>query len=151
MRSKISGFREALTSSDFDVVVVTESWLVSSIGDAELTPDGWLCFRRDRHSQRDVTSFGGGVLIMARAFLSPSQLVIDDGGVEQLWVKISTPGQTFAIGGAYIPPRSPLEPYVKLVETCTAITAQLRDGDDALLFCDLNLPRLNWIPHDDFP
>ena len=72
MRSKLFAFFAAVATCDYDAIVVTESWLAPSINDAELTPSGWICFRKDRHNDTSSTSLEGGVLILVRPSTSVS-------------------------------------------------------------------------------
>ena len=66
MRSKLPAFYVVVTAPDYDVIVISETWLIPSIRDAELTPSGWMLFRRDRHSSIDATGLGGGAIILIR-------------------------------------------------------------------------------------
>ena len=91
MRTKIGQFYAAVSSSDNDVIVVVEPWLVSSILNTELAPSGWSVFRRDRHGDADVSSLGGGVLILAREGHNPS-LVLSEVSSETLWIKLDLDG-----------------------------------------------------------
>lgn len=105
IRSKIPIFFASPATCDHDVIVVTETWLVSSVLDAELTPPGWFLFQRDRHSAIDATGYGGGVIILVRAELRPS-LVLSSDSIELLWVKLALGNQKVMVSAAYIPPRS---------------------------------------------
>lgn len=141
MRSKIPIFFASVAACDYDVVVITESWLIPSALDAEITPPGWLLFRRDRYSNIDATGYGGGVIILVRTELCPSLLLSSD-SLELLWVKLALQDQTVLVGAAYIPPQSVSAVYDDLVEACRSVVGNLTDEDDALLFCDLNMPAI---------
>ena len=152
MRSKLPEFYAAVAASDYDIVIICETWLVPSIRDAELTPSGWMLFRRDRHNNSDATGFGGGVIVLIRNELRPIEVVTANSHiVEQVWVKLALSDRALIVGGAYIPPRSDIDVYNQLTTTCTSIAERLGQTDDLLLFCDLNLPGVSWCLHDDLP
>ena len=69
MRSKLATFFASVAifciGGDHGVIIITESWLVSSVLDSEITPPGWLLPRRDRHSEIDTSALGGGVFLIA--------------------------------------------------------------------------------------
>ena len=148
MRTKIGQFYAAVSSGDHDVIVVAESWLVSSILNTALAPSGWSVFRRDRHGNANVSSLGGGILIIAREYLNPS-LVLSDDNSETLWIRLDLADRSTFVGGAYVPPRSDPHVYAAVVRSCETINEHLRDTDDAVLCCDLNLPSLIWQRHDE--
>ena len=64
MWSKLSDFFTAVAVSDYVVTVICETFLIASIRDAELSPSGWMLFRRDRHNNSDATGIGGGVIVL---------------------------------------------------------------------------------------
>ena len=55
--SKLSCFHDIVTTNQFDVIALTETWLDSSISNHEL-PRGYVVHRRDRQDK-----LGGGVLL----------------------------------------------------------------------------------------
>ena len=151
MRSKISNFYAAVSVCDFDVIIVTETWLVPSILDSELIPRGWQIFRRDRHRDPDSSALGGGVLIMVRDSLLPSLVTSSIDDIEHIWAQLLAKGKKLIVGGAYVPPQSNEEIYRKLAESCAEISGTIGDEEDALLCCDVNLPGIHWQPHDEIP
>ena len=151
MRSKISNFYAAVSVCDFDLIIVTETWLVPSIPDSELTPRGWQIFRRDRHRDPNSSALGGGVLIMVRDSLFPSLVVSNVDDLEHIWVQLLARGKKLMVGGAYVPPQSGQETYRRLAESCAEISGTIGDEGDAPLCCDVNLPGIHWQPHDEIP
>lgn len=138
-----------MATCDYDVIVITETLLVSSIPDPFFTPSGWIPFRRDRYGSSDVSSLGGGVLIIARDHLSPAVVDIGDNGSETLWVRLRIENRFLYVGGAYVTDRSDLAVYSDVSNTCGTIQNRLTTGDDAILFSDINLRHLEWRVHDD--
>ena len=66
MRSKVADSYEAVSSNDFDVIIIVESWLVTSVLSSELALSGWSVFRRDRYGDANVSHLGGGILILVQ-------------------------------------------------------------------------------------
>ena len=62
LKTKLDEFSVAVTVVECDVVALTETWLDTSVLDAELFDSTWTVLRRDRQSRR-----GGGVLLAARS------------------------------------------------------------------------------------
>lgn len=87
MRSKLPKLYAALATTNYNVVIITESWLINGIENSEFTPPGWLPFRRDRHS--NGTAFGGGVLNLVRCELNSTQVDTTTYDAELVWVKWS--------------------------------------------------------------
>lgn len=66
LRSKTNTFYRNVCSNTFDIIVITETWLLESIADAELFDKRYLVFRRDRDYTTTGQTQGGGVLIAVR-------------------------------------------------------------------------------------
>ena len=47
---KVDELRERVLLEAFDVVAVTETWATQEISDCELAIDGYVMYRKDRHS-----------------------------------------------------------------------------------------------------
>lgn len=138
MRSKIADFYAAVALCDYYVVVIVETWLIPSILETELSPTGWQVFRRDRHRSETATNFGSGVLVLARDETLPTlvtDLVVDGGEIEQLWVRLSFNGHHLYVGAANAPPRPSSEVHEKVVDPCEQIVNRLGDADDLVLLC----------------
>ena len=77
-----------------DVVAVTETFLDSSIDDAEFTPQGYKPFRKDRDISwykegTYVDKNRGGVLLLVKEELNPVYHPASDVKAEILWVSTS--------------------------------------------------------------
>ena len=102
MRSKLPVFFSAVAASDYDVIVICETWLIPSIRDTELAPSGWTLFRRDRYNNSDATGFGGGVIVIVRNGLRPIEVSCTDSQtVEQLWVKLALSDRSLVVVSIY--------------------------------------------------
>lgn len=63
LRSKLKDFYLSVLNSNFDIVCVTESNLVSTVCDSEILDSRYNTFRRDRDRITSHKTTGGGVLI----------------------------------------------------------------------------------------
>lgn len=67
IKTKLDLFIQKLALSDYDIIVLTETWLSNDINDAELgLCPNYQVFGRDRCSIQDVQIRGGGVLIAVK-------------------------------------------------------------------------------------
>lgn len=63
LRTKLNKFRVDLQACDFDIVVITESWLNNDILDPVVVDmQSYTVFRRDRETTGS-SKYGGGVLV----------------------------------------------------------------------------------------
>jgi exonuclease III len=140
---KPSQLRNLVSSIQADIVIGTESWLNPTIRDAEVFPEGFKAYRRDRTDGK-----GGGVfLLISKKYDSsePEELKVspqDD--IELVWVKIKTLGSNdLYIGSFYKPPgRSDPQYLDKLYSFITRIPTA--NGAHLWIGGDFNLGDINW-------
>ena len=70
LRSKADEFRLSVMETEYDVFVLTETWLDPSIPTALLFGDEYRIYRCDRDTTNSSHSRGGGVLIAYAVFPS---------------------------------------------------------------------------------
>lgn len=73
----------------YDVIIITESWLVDSIVDSELFDSRYMVWRRDRNYSFTEQVKGGGVLIATRRELCVTPQSIFHSTAEDLWLTVS--------------------------------------------------------------
>lgn len=66
LRTKTDVFYRNLSCNFYDVVVLTETWLLDGIADSELFDHRYIVWRRDREYVTTGQTRGGGVLIADR-------------------------------------------------------------------------------------
>lgn len=66
LRTKTKEFSRNLRMSNYDIIVLTETWLLSSITDSELIDDRYITWRRDRDYAMTRQTLGVGVHMAAR-------------------------------------------------------------------------------------
>ena len=64
-RNKIQQLQDIVSLGDFDIVAITETWLISSVRDNEILPQCYTVYRRDRQDVHDDKE-GGGVALCVR-------------------------------------------------------------------------------------
>lgn len=139
LRTKIDDFFLTAVESNYDAIVLTETWLDERIHSTQLFGSLFTVFRIDRNQNNSTKSRGGGVLIAVSKRLS---CCIDPAPIstslEQLWVKITTPDRAISLGVVYLPPdrKSDLVCAENHVSSIGAVLARLHNNDIALIFGD---------------
>lgn len=105
LRTKLYDVISNFPIINYDIFILTETWLSSDIMDAELGFTGFTIFRANININTSTCTRGGGVLIAVRRTLCPSLLCCAAQSVEQLFIKLSVSKKNILlIGGEYIPP-----------------------------------------------
>ncbi|KAL4713367.1 hypothetical protein ACJJTC_016835 [Scirpophaga incertulas] len=63
LRTKVTDFYRSVCLHNYEIVCLTETWLLDTIKNSELFDDRYVVFRRDRDYKKTGESKGGGVLI----------------------------------------------------------------------------------------
>ena len=96
------------TTADFDVLAVTETWLVSGDDDDVISIAGYRIVRRDG------TGRGAGICVYLRSGIKYSLLDVEHAdSFEQLWLKITVGAQTVTLGVVYRSPSKSESAFVK--------------------------------------
>ena len=98
-----------LISHQVDIFLGTESHLDSSVLNAEVFPNHYNVYRKDRNK------YGGGVFIIIRESIPSSQLEITSPN-EIIWVQLHTGSyKSVIVGSFYCPPHSPATTWEDLL------------------------------------
>lgn len=132
--NKVDDLETVLLTHDPHVVVITETWLHSGIGDNEVIPPCYRMIRKDRGSR------GGGVAIIAKSSvdLVPLDCVVNG---EVLWCKIKIHGNVFVVGAVYRPPNT--APRF-LEELYDYMALHFNDKTKIILTGDFNHADIDW-------
>ena len=90
MGTNIKELKLAILCSDYDIIVLIESWLGGKISDDEITVKGYKVYWCDRSALASNKKRGGGVLIFIRSTLYSRAIKIDNTSIEQLYVFVKT-------------------------------------------------------------
>ena len=75
MRTKAQSIYSSLLCCDYDIVIMTETWLNADFNSQEYFPSYYSVYRRDRESC-NANQVGGGVLIAVKNDLESHQVNI---------------------------------------------------------------------------
>lgn len=155
LRSKTKEFFLASAACNFDLIVLTETWLAPGIFDNELFEDNFMVFRNDRSARNSVHALGGGVLIAARSdsFQRCERVLVS--GIEHLEiviVHVKSDTTFLYLVCLYIPSGSPGEVYDSYSSGLELIfdKLSLTSIETVLVFGDFNMPNVTWKIDDDF-
>lgn len=132
---------------DYDVIMLTETWLDDSINAVQLFGNAFEVFSTHRNAGNSRRTVGGGVLIAVRKSLD-STVCAEAAAVnlEQIFVKIQLKTQKVFVGCFYLPSEKRYEH--QLVEdhiTCIESVAGLADPSDYIVVAgDYNQSNLVW-------
>ncbi|XP_062539219.1 uncharacterized protein LOC134207532 [Armigeres subalbatus] len=152
LRTKIDDFFIAALDCNYDVIVLTETWLDARLLSTQFFGDKYTVFRTDRCPLNSQKTRGGGVLIAVSSrltcFLDPALISYS---LEQLWVRIKCENKHISIGVLYLPPdrRNDLSCVHNHLDSIRNVMAGLKHNDIFLQFDDYNQPRLLWEISDD--
>lgn len=147
LRTKIDDFYVATQNEDYDVIVLTETWLKDGITSVQLFGNEYSVFRRDRDPEVSGKVRGGGVLIaVKKGFRSFSNVSRIDEDLEHLWVNIDVGERHVCVGVVYLPPEQSRNAAIieRLISSISSIAFSLNSQDLHLLYGDFNLPDLCW-------
>ena len=147
LRTKIDDFFVAVSDNEYDVIILTETWLKDEINSVQLFGAGYNVYRKDRIPEVTGRSRGGGVLIAVKnSFSSTPCVACIDNDLEHLWVNVECTERRVCLGVVYIPPDLSRNRFVveRLNNSISSVAASLRVSDVHLLFGDFNLPDLCW-------
>ena len=139
-RGHLLQVRELMREKDYDVLAVSESWLNSTVTNAEVEIDGYKLTRLDR-----LGKSGGGVCVYTRSSFKVKRLKdmseISESGFHQLWMQIQLKklrSMLFCV--VYRPEYCPLHRFVNNFRD--KYTQALTFGKDILVAGDLNCDML---------
>ena len=146
IRSLLKSFYDfslLIRSNDYDVVMVTETWLTNNIPDQVVNIPGYDLYRFDRQHGR-----GGGVCAYAKQALSARLVTFDfqiSPLLENIFIKISLNTRTLIVGGFYRPPNSNANNFISDFDSILSYVCPIFDhviimGDLNVNFFNLNTP-----------
>jgi hypothetical protein len=138
--SKIPLLENVIDEQKPDIIIGTESHLKSHIFTAEITPPGFVTYRKDRLIGRK-----GGVFIMVSDRLIASECNITVSEAELLWIEIHVQGcKPLIIGSFYRPPSSAPSNLHALSDSIDEIQQKYKNAV-VVIGGDFNLADIDWI------
>lgn len=146
LRTKTHEFYRNLLTVNFDIIVLTETWLNSNVFSSELFDERYVIYRRDRNrSGSCLGREGGGVLVAVAKRLSSKRMVHWESDCEDLWVKLTLNNANtmdLVLCSVYIPPPVQKAKLEYFIDNCNKITEQC--NSPMCIIGDFNLSHLNW-------
>lgn len=146
MRTKTDTFLRSVTSGDYDVIGVTETWLTDSISDGELLDSRYNVFRRDR-SIEGVT-MGGGVLLAVKKELNAICNYTWCSTDEDIWVTLRIPGKngftSLHLCCIYLSKSFNFNARISAFSNDLGIKLLNQPNDKFLIMGDFNLSDITW-------
>ena len=138
LNTKISDFYTNVHLENYDIILLTETWLTASTTSSMLFPAHYNVFRCDRQGKR-----GGGVLIAVNSKLNAKPILYFDQNIEAIWLEIEYENcNKFIIGNSYLPPNLDNLTYINYLEQ---IINYFENSKHKLVIAgDFNLPELKW-------
>lgn len=90
--------------NDYDVIILSETWLDSEIYNFELILNNYTIYRCNKSIFTSSKTFGVGVLIVVKSTLSSSVIPVLDNPFGQLIVRIHLSDKPLILAAASIPP-----------------------------------------------
>lgn len=151
LRTKTQQFKQNILNNEFDLILITESWLCQSIYNGEICDDRYDIFRCDRHKGTSLKETGGGVMLCALKKLQVQHK--QDwmcNGVESLWITLSLnkmnsyENKNLHIGLFYAPPDKMLPSRLEAITACIAQVILIHPHDHFFIAGDFNLSNTRW-------
>lgn len=149
LRTKCLELSNNILINDFDIIVITESWLQDDILDRELCDNRYVVFRVDRNLSATGKCMGGGIVIFVRTEM--------DAYLNSDWSSLSVESQCITISAcvigstvdlhiitSYIPPDENLSYRVDCFRRHTVQFMNKYNHDNFLILGDFNLPCIDW-------
>lgn len=74
LNSKVKEFSISVISSDYDAIILSESWLSPSVLSSELFSNDFFVYRCNRSSSNSIKKHGRGVLIAIKSTFCSEQI-----------------------------------------------------------------------------
>ncbi|XP_055613896.1 uncharacterized protein LOC129760288 [Uranotaenia lowii] len=144
IRTKITAFNNALCTSDYDCILISETWLNDKFHNSELSSH-YNIYRCDRSSETSTAQRGGGVLIGVKKELNAIPITLENcENLEQIVVKIK-PGPCYLyLSCIYLRPNSSIRNYEMHFSEVQQIMKLTTARDSVIVVGDYNFPHLQW-------
>ncbi|KAL1378765.1 hypothetical protein pipiens_015361, partial [Culex pipiens pipiens] len=149
LNNKVDEFFLACTDCEYDVILLTETWLDGSVKPLQLFGDLFAVYTTNRNPANSRRKVGGGVLIAVRKTLD-SVVCVEAAAdnLEQIFVTIHLKNQKMFIGCFYLPSEKRyehqlVEQHLTCIETVRSISAP---NDTIVVVGDYNQSHLVWKP-----
>ncbi len=139
IRPKVAEFWNLISCTNPDIVIGSETWLKPEIYNAEILPDGYDLYRKDRADGY------GGVLIATKKNLITQEISLES-NAEAVLVRIESEKkqEPIVVGSFYRSPSKTSEQQITDIETAIDSAAAYSKSSTLWMGGDMNLPDINW-------
>lgn len=139
MKTKVNEFRMSMLTSDYDIIVLTETWLREGYYDSELFSDDYTVYRVDRDLTSTVKKDGGGCIIAVKSKLFSNRIIEWECSPDDVWIGIDhLNGEKSFINVKYIPCKSKMDYYKLHFDKLSEIINGFESKANFLLMGDYN-------------
>ncbi|KAL0818556.1 hypothetical protein ABMA28_008995 [Loxostege sticticalis] len=155
IRTKLHTLYMNILSNNYDVIVLTETWLTDDIDNNEFIDQRYVVYRCDRDRSASNKQDGGGVLVAVLRGLRPALFdkvttanASQSKHFEHILVEIPSANniKKHLISAAYIPPRSSADVYEKHFDSLQECLINSLI-DSFYIIGDYNIPDVIWSPY----
>lgn len=139
MKTKILDFCNNVLSSNYHVIILTETWLTDEISNAEFMLTNYQIYRCDRSQITSNCSRGGGVLIGVYTSIKSDIIPSPDTSLEQLFVLINVDHTDIVLSSIYIHPTSNPVTYENFGRSLIKVR-DMYPNTELVIAGDFNLP-----------
>lgn len=151
LRTKTGDFMRSVLIADYDVIILTETWLREHIFDGELFDVRYVVYRIDRDSIITNKTLGGGCLIAVKRNIHSRRISEFEIGSEDIWVVVDhVDGRKSFFNVKYIECKSSLTMYEAHLRKINEIVNEKEPNSNFLLCGDYNLnSSITWVRRND--
>lgn len=142
LRTKTQELWVAASENNYDIICLTETWLISSILNTEIFPNNYCVFRADRELEFTGKTRGGGALIAVNTNFKTTPVFTYTQEFEFILVKIQIKHRSYFVGVVYIAPNSNLEIYSSFFEMVESLISPGNEKPICILG-DFNIREVN--------
>lgn len=135
-------------NEDYQIIVLTETWLTDGFADNEFIDERYSLYRRDRCSETRFKSRERGILIAVLKDLNSCRVLIDILQREDLWVSIMLNNASLVLCATYIPPNSSQEVYSAHCFDLEFVSSEYSNSVTCVPG-DSNLSNVSWLSNND--
>lgn len=150
LRTKLNTLYMNVLSHNYDIIILTETWLHENISDSEFMDARYRVFRCDRDRARSGRCDGGGVLVAVRrelgATLRARTAAMSSAHsplVDHILIELRSRTYCCVISAVYIPPNLNSDIYLTHFDSLFD-ELQSADVNDFVIIGDYNLPSIEW-------
>lgn len=153
IRTKLHTLYMNILNGNYDIIILTETWLIPEINNNEFIDQRYNVYRCDRDRVNTNKMDGGGVLVALLRTLKSSECDISINSANSLYrnliehvlieVPSVRPSKRHIISAAYIPPKTATPVYEQHFENLQQILGD-PSVDCFYIVGDYNLPEITW-------